>query len=122
MNTGYRGYNNIGPGDIRLDNEVIRNIAVKAATEVQGIYEPQRGHMQDIWSDLTGKTPAIGAKLEFCGNTDLSVKLNLTVDYGVNITDAASAVQENVKKAIEYMTGLNVINVTVNIIGMRLRK
>jgi uncharacterized alkaline shock family protein YloU len=46
----------------------------------------------------------------------------LLVEYGVNITDAAAAVQENVKKAVEYMTGLNVVNVTVNIVGMHIRK
>ncbi|MBU4376439.1 MAG: Asp23/Gls24 family envelope stress response protein [Candidatus Omnitrophica bacterium] len=122
MNTGYPGYDNIQLGDIRLDNEVIKNIAIKAATEVQGVHELQKGRIRDMWSTLTGKTSAMGARLDFRGNTELSIKLNLTVEYGVNITDAASAVQENVKKAVEYMTGLNVINVTVNIIGMHLRK
>ncbi len=119
MNTGYE---NINLGDIRVDNEVIRNVANKAATEIQGVYELRRGHIRDAWSTLTGKTPAMGAKLEFRNNTDLKVKLDLLVEYGVNITDAAAAVQENVKKAVEYMTGLNVVNVTVNIVGMHIRK
>ncbi|MFH0839438.1 MAG: Asp23/Gls24 family envelope stress response protein [Candidatus Omnitrophota bacterium] len=122
MNTEYPGYDNIQLGDIRLDNEVIKNIAIKAATEVQGVHELQKGRIRDMWSTLTGKTSTMGARLDFRGNTELSIKLNLTVEYGVNITDVASAVQENVKKAVEYMTGLNVINVTVNIIGMHLRK
>lgn len=122
MNAEYPEYDNMRLGDIRLDNEVIKNIAIKAATEVQGVYEMQRGRIRDVWGALIGKTPAIGAKLEFRGNAGLSIKLNLAIDYGVNITDTASLVQENVKKAVEYMTGLNVINVTVNIVGMRLRK
>ncbi len=122
MNTGYPGYDNTRLGDIRLDNEVIKNIAVKAATEAQGVHETQRSRAQDMWNALTGKTPATGVKLEFHGNTDLSIKLDLMVEYGVNITDAAFTVQENVKKAVEYMTGLNVVNVTVNVIGMHLKK
>ena len=119
MNTGYE---NINLGDIRVDNEVIRNISIKAATEIQGVYELKRGRVRDVWNMLTGKTPAIGAKLEFRNNTDLKIKLDLLVEYGVNITDAAAGVQENVKKAVEYMTGLNVVNVTVNIVGMHIRK
>ncbi|MDP3790064.1 MAG: Asp23/Gls24 family envelope stress response protein [Candidatus Omnitrophota bacterium] len=119
MNTGYE---NVNLGDIRVDNEVIRNISIKAATEIQGVHELQRGRIRDVWGTLTGKTPAMGAKLEFRNNTDLKIKLNLLVEYGVNITDAAGAVQENVKKAVEYMTGLNVVNVTVNIVGMHIRK
>jgi len=119
MNTGYE---NINLGNIRVDNEVIRNIAVKAATEIQGVHEMKRGRILDVWSLLTGKMPAVGAKLDFRNNTDLKIKLDLLVEYGVNITDAAAAVQENVKKAVEYMTGLNVVNVTVNIVGMHIRK
>lgn len=119
MNTGYE---NINLGDIRVDNEVIKNISIKAATEIQGVHELRRGRVRDTWSALTGKAPAIGARLEFRNNTDLKIKLELLVEYGVNITDAASAVQENVKKAVEYMTGLNVVNVTVNIVGMHIRK
>ena len=122
MNRGYTGYNNVNLGDIRVDNEVIKNIAIKAATEIQGIHELRRGRMREMWVTLTGKTPAMGAKLEFRGNTDVRVKLDLLVEYGVNITDAAAMVQENIKKAIEYMTGLSVSNVTVNIIGMYIKK
>ncbi|MDD5679913.1 MAG: Asp23/Gls24 family envelope stress response protein [Candidatus Omnitrophica bacterium] len=119
MNTGYE---NINLGDIRVDNEVIKNISVKAATEVQGVYEIRKGRIRESWNMLTGKAPAMGAKLEFRNNRDLKIKLDLLVEYGVNITDAAAAVQENVKKAVEYMTGLSVVNVTVNIIGMHIRK
>ncbi len=119
MNTGYE---NIHLGDIRVDNEVIKNISIKAATEIQGVYEMRRGRIRDVWNTLIGRTPAVGAKLEFRNNTDIRIKLNLLVDYGINITDAAAAVQESVKKAVEYMTGINVVNVTVNIVGMHLRK
>lgn len=119
MNTGYE---NINLGDIRVDNEVIKNISIKAATEIQGVYEMKRGRVRDMWNTLTGKTPAIGVKLEFRNNADIRIKLSLLVDYGVNITDAAAAVQESVKKAVEYMTGINVANVTVNIMGMHIRK
>lgn len=122
MTRGYTGYDNVNLGDIRIDNEVIKNISIKAATEVQGVHELRRGRIRDVWGTLTGKTPAMGAKLEFRGNTDVKVKLDLLVEYGVNITDAASMVQESVKKAIEYMTGLNVSNVTVNIVGMYIKK
>jgi uncharacterized alkaline shock family protein YloU len=122
MNAGYTGYDNINLGDIRVDNEVIKNIALKAATEIQGVHEIRGGRIRDAWKVLTGKVPAIGAKLELHRNRDVKIKLDLLVEYGINITDAAAAVQENVKKAVEYMISLNVINVTVNIVGIHIRK
>ena len=38
--------------------------------------------------------------------------------YGVRIPDVALAVQENVKQAIETMTGLSVVEVNVHIQGV----
>ncbi|MFC2741525.1 MAG: Asp23/Gls24 family envelope stress response protein, partial [Selenomonas sp.] len=44
--------------------------------------------------------------------------LYMIVKYGARVPDVAIAVQENVKKAIENMTGLTVVEVNVHVQGV----
>jgi uncharacterized alkaline shock family protein YloU len=40
------------------------------------------------------------------------------MDYGIRIPDVARRVQENVKRAVESMTGLEVVEVNVHVAGV----
>ncbi|MDZ7544003.1 Asp23/Gls24 family envelope stress response protein, partial [Clostridium perfringens] len=44
------------------------------------------------------------------------------VEYGVKIPEVVSAVQENVKKTVEAMTGLKVDSVNINVQSIYLKK
>ena len=46
----------------------------------------------------------------------------MIVDYGVKIPDVSWRVQENVKTAVESMTGLKVLAVNVHVNGINLKK
>ena len=48
----------------------------------------------------------------------VSVDVTITMDYGSPIPDVARNIQENVKKAIETMSGLDVRNVDVHVTGI----
>ncbi len=111
-------YDNTSLGDISVNNEVIKNISLKAATEVDEVHAIPQGRMGKLWNALTKKGPAGGVKLEFTDSTEVIITLRLMIKYGANIPDAAAAVQENVKKRVEHMTGLTVSEVVVKIIGM----
>jgi uncharacterized alkaline shock family protein YloU len=52
------------------------------------------------------------------GEKEAAIDLFLIVDYGVKIPDVAWQIQENVKKAVETMTGLNVVEVNINVQGV----
>ena len=52
------------------------------------------------------------------GEKETAVDLYMIVKYGARIPDVAIAVQENVKKAIENMTGLSVVEVNVHVQGV----
>ena len=109
-------------GDISVDNEVIRNIALKAATEISGIHEIKYGRLGRIWNTLFRKNVARGIKLEFANDSEVSITLKLSVEYGTNIPQVAGIAQENVKKAVEHMTGLTVAEVAVKIACMYAKK
>jgi uncharacterized alkaline shock family protein YloU len=49
------------------------------------------------------------------GETQAAIDLDIVVDYGVSIADLGRGIQRNVKQAVERMTGLEVVEVNVNV-------
>lgn len=103
-------------GTIKYANEVIAIIAGVAASEVDGIAGMCTS---GGFSDIIGRNRSItrGVKVEI-GGEEASVELYIVVEYGSPIQKVASEVQENVRKAIETMTGLHVVNVDVHVQGV----
>lgn len=108
---------NSNVGSIRIADEVVSIIAGLAATEVEGIAAMSGGLVGGIAEILGKKNLAKGVKVEV-GEREAAVDLYIIVDYGVRIPDVALTVQENVKRSIESMTGLNVVEVNVHVQGV----
>ena len=56
------------------------------------------------------------------GSEEASVDLTLAVEYGKPIQKVCTEVQENVRKAIETMTGLHVVKVDVHVTNVIFEK
>lgn len=107
------------PGSsITYANEVVSIIAGLAAGEVEGI-----AGMCNISGSILSKNRNItkGVKVEI-GTEEASVDLYIIVEYGTPIQKAAQDAQENVRKAIESMTGLHVVRVDVHVQGVSFEK
>ncbi len=104
-------------GSIRIADEVVSIIAGLAATEIDGIAGMSGGLVGGIAEMLGKKNFAKGVKVEV-GEKEAAVDLYIIVKYGVRIPDVAIAVQENVKQAIETMTGLSVVEVNIHVQGV----
>jgi uncharacterized alkaline shock family protein YloU len=65
-----------------------------------------------------GRAGKQGVKIHLSEN-EMRLILYITVDYGVDIPRVADEVQENVKTAVERMTGLIVSSVDVIVEGVR---
>ena len=74
-------------------------------------------------TDVFGRNKNItrGVKVEL-GTEEAAVDIYLIIEYGTPIQTAASNVQENVRKAIESMTGLHVVRVDVHVQGVSFEK
>lgn len=107
-------------GSIRIANEVVRIIAGIAASEVKGIVGMSGGVVDGFAELLKKKNLAKGVKVEV-GEKQAAVDLFVVVEYGSKIPDIAYLVQENVKRAIESMTGLEVVEVNVHIQGVEFK-
>lgn len=104
-------------GTIRIADEVVAIIAGLAATEIKGVAGMSGGLAGGIAEMLGRKNLARGVKVEV-GEKEAAVDMFVIVEYGVRIPDVATRIQENVKHAIESMTGLNVVEVNVNVQGV----
>jgi len=104
-------------GAIRIADEVVSIVAGLAATEIDGVASMSGGIAGGIAEALGKKNFSKGVKVDV-GDEEAAVELFLIVRYGARIPDVAWAVQENVKKAIESMTGLKVIRVNVHVQGV----
>ena len=104
-------------GELRIANEVVAIIAGLAATEVQGVAGMSGGIAGGIAEMLGRKNLSKGVKVEV-GEEQAAVDLFVVVDYGVHIPTVAWNIQENVKRAIESMTGLQVVEVNVHVQGV----
>ena len=104
-------------GSVRVADEVVSIIAGLAATEVAGIAGMSGGIAGGIAEILGRKNFAKGVKVEV-GEKEAAVDLYIIVKYGVRIPDVALQAQENVKQAIETMTGLSVVEVNVHVQGV----
>lgn len=104
-------------GTIRIADDVVAIIAGLAASEVKGVASMSGGFVGGI-VDLVGKkSPARGVKVEV-GEKEAAIDIHVMVEFGTRIPEVANEIQRNVKKAIENMTGLTVIEVNVHIQGV----
>ena len=106
-----------GLGTIRVADEVVSIIAGLATTEVEGIAGMSGGLAGGIEEILGRKNFSKGVKVEV-GEKEAAVDLYIIVKYGIRIPEVALAAQENVKRAIEAMTGLTVVEVNVHVQGV----
>lgn len=104
-------------GDVRIANEVVAVIAGLAAVEVEGVAGMSGGIAGGIAEMLGRKNLAKGVKVEV-GEAQAAIDLYVVVDFGVRIPDVSWQIQENVKRAIETMTGLEVVEVNVHVQGV----
>ena len=109
--------NNEELGTIKIANEVVAIISGLAATEVEGVAGMSGGIAGGIADMLGRKNLSKGVKVEV-GDNETSVDIFVIVDYGSSIPDVAWKIQDNVRKAIESMTGLNAVEINVHVQGV----
>ena len=102
-------------GKISFAPDVIATIANLAASEVAGVTGLRGGFAASISGILNSKKNYTkGVRVEV-GNEEAAIDLIINVLYGSKIQKVCSEVQNEVKKAVETMTGLRVVEVNVSV-------
>lgn len=103
---------------IKIADDVVAVIAGVAVSEVPGVAGMSGGFAGGISEVLSGKKNlAKGIKVEV-GEKETKIDVNIIVEYGTRIPDVAFEIQNRVKKAVETMTGLKVLEVNVHVQGV----
>ena len=106
---------------MKTANEVIATIAGIAASEVDGVTSMSGGMADGIASILGRKNLTKGVKVEV-GEKEAAIEVSIVVEYGCKINEVAIDIQKKVREAVEEMTGLNVVEVVVNVLGVNIEK
>ena len=110
----------LGNNAIKIADDVVAVIAGVAVSEVPGVANMAGGFAGGITEVLSGKKNlAKGIKVDV-GEKETKIDVNIIVEYGTRIPDVAYEIQTKVKKAVETMTGLKVMEVNVHIQGVNI--
>ena len=102
---------------IKIADDVVAIIAGKAASEVSGVFGMSGGFAGGITEVFGKKNFSKGIKVDV-QEQSVKIDVNIIVEYGARIPDIAFEIQNRVKKAVESMTGLKVLEVNVHVQGV----
>lgn len=108
-------------GSIRIADEVVAIIAGLAAVEIEGVAAMSGSWGTGIVEMLGKKNLGKGVKVEV-GEKEAAIDIFLSIEFGFPIPNVAQKVQEQVKSAVENMTGLKVTSVNVHVVGVSMKK
>ncbi|MFR6344697.1 MAG: Asp23/Gls24 family envelope stress response protein [Christensenellales bacterium] len=108
-------------GKITFNNDVIATIAGLSTVEVDGVAGMSGGFTSGVAELLGRKNMTKGVKVEV-GTEECAVDLNIIVRYGSKIPEVCENIYQEVKKGIETMTGLRVVEVNIHVQGVQIEK
>jgi uncharacterized alkaline shock family protein YloU len=115
-----------GKGTVTFATDVVATIAGLAATEVEGVASmvgsSSSGLAEIFKRGQNTRSLTRGVRVELNDNQTVSIHLTIIVDYGAPVPRVAKGIQENVKKTIENMSGLEVTEVNVHVHGVSFEK
>ncbi|MEU3647142.1 Asp23/Gls24 family envelope stress response protein [Lentzea sp. NPDC034063] len=106
-------------GSTTIADVVVQKVAGLAAREIRGVHALGGGAtraLSALRDRIPGATASAGQGVSVeVGEKQAAVDLELVVEYGVPIADLAKSVRTNVITAIEQITGLEVVEVNINV-------
>lgn len=106
-------------GNVKISYEVISTIAAVAVSEIEGA-STMNGTLSGIAEIFGKKNFTKGIKVS--SDEQIVIDVNIVVDYGCKIHEVAYNVQNNVKKNVELMSGLEIGKVNVHVVGVEQAK
>lgn len=107
-------------GVVQIADDVVAMIASLATTEVEGVSAMAGNITNELMSKVGMKSLTKGVKVEVT-DSNVTIDLAVTMEYGYNIPATCQKVQAKVKSAVENMTGLNCTDVNIRIAGVNMK-
>ena len=123
-NKANRGPLQTSHGVTTIEENVVAKIAGMATREVPGVYDMGNA-VRRAFSAVTDRIPnaqtnvAGGISVQK-GETQAAVDVTVVVEYGVSIVEVADAIRRNIIEQIEGTTGLEVVEVNIDVTDVHL--
>lgn len=108
-------------GTVKIADDVVAMIAAFAAMEVDGVASMAGGVDTEALSKGGMKKLGRSVKVEV-SKDGVRADLSVVMKYGYNLPETSSKVQARVGNAIENMTGLEVLDVNIHIVGIEIQE
>lgn len=111
-------------GNTTLEDTVVAKIAGIAAREVPGVYAMGNA-MRRTFNALTERIPnsqtnvSGGISVEK-GERQTAIDVTVVIEYGASVVDVGDGIRRNVIQSVEQATGLDVVEVNVNVADVHL--
>lgn len=119
--TNENGEETLHEDKLKIVDEVIETIAGIEAIKVQYVSSMSGGFTDGLAGILGKKNLGKGVRVETLGN-EVKIFLSIMVEYGCKIHMVAKEVQDVVRTAVQDMTGLKVVEVNINVMGISIPK
>lgn len=108
--------------NVMISRDVVAGIAINAAKETEGIANVTgKFAASDIKAMFAKKNLGNGVKIDYL-DEGIVLDMFVVVEFGISIPKVAKELQDNVKQSVSTMTGLNVLAVNINVVGVALSK
>lgn len=111
-------------GDTTINDTVVQKLAGIAAREVPGVFalgNAARRAFDSISERIPGsQTNVAGGVSVEKGERQAAIDLTVIVEFGTSVVDIADAIRSNVITTVEHATGLEVIEVNINVADVHL--
>lgn len=109
-------------GTTTIADNVVSTIAGIAVRETDGVASVGKGPSRALGAvkDKVSRSsdPGRGVKVEV-GEKQTTIDVDIVVEYGAPIVDTARSLRTNVTDAVETMTGLEVVEININVTDVR---
>ena len=102
-------------GTINMSDDVVATIAGYAVRGLPGIHSLGRSRLIPIGE----AAPDHGVAAEV-GEEEAALDLELTIEYGCDISEVARSVRQQASDAVMKMTGRKVVEVNIDVVGIQL--
>lgn len=113
--------NNENLGSLKVTDDVIAIIAGLATVEVEGVFSMSGGLTGGIAEVLGIKNLSKGIKVE-TKEEAIYINIYIIAEFGARIPEVAWNIQEKVKKTVERMTGMRVMEANIHVQSVNIPK
>lgn len=105
-------------GSVQISEDVIAEVAAHAVGEVEGVIGINSKPGADIAEFIGKKNWGRGLKIAIDENNAITIDCNITVCYGKNVVEIATAAQVAIINAVNSLAAIQIAAVNVNVCGI----